>query len=506
MAELGSIVSVVSLVVQLQQGIHRVNESLITSREELKQARLTLEASEQKLRIWQSTWLNHSVEPILASQALWGTRGLSDIRRILESTAAAVQGLEALSSKAVKASSKSMWKRTISQMRRTTTKEPIYPRGDFRKGSTLLGLVLQLSRSIDELWTYSEVAFDSLHGRLAKSPLPARDKLLVESLKARAGSLALYRACNGTGVDWSLEVDLFGAGSEPKNLLNRPGALSSTMSTKLFYHLFIQHPDALAELTDVTVESFASFGSQESRNREVVDYQSFNLQIFDPRSPRQSGVICVSTQSTGALNYFRIAKPPTTVSLDHQSISLTQVLGNLQKKSTLKTVGRLSLSARLELAYKLVECGFYLLGTPWLASLSSKRLRKMETSDHQPYYILEIQTLDLDDLFFEDPEALSEHSQLFRIGLLLLEIALSNPDYSFPVTSSDSGPSTSQLLPLVEQAMGSQYCKATAFCLESGRSRSEFGRPDKYQDPEDTGWNTHLRDLLQDYYSQVFLR
>ena len=505
MAEAVSIVSVLSLVVQLQQGIHRIYDSLITSREGLKQARLTLEASEQKLQIWQKTWLDHSVEPSLVSQALWGTRGLADIQRILRSIATAVQSLEATSSKGVKVSSKSMWTRTISQMK-WRKKKLIYPSGDSPKSSTLLELVLQLSRSIDELWTFSEVAFDSLHGRLAKSPQPARDKLLAESLNARAGSLALYRACNGAGVDWSLEVDLFGAGSEPQSLLDRPGAVSSRTSTRLFYHLFIQHPDTLAELTDVTVESFARPGSQESRNKEVVDYESFNLQIFDPRSTSQSGVICISTQSTGTLNYFRIAKSPTTVSLDSQSVSLTQVLGNLQKRSTLKTVGRLSLSARLELAYKLVECGFYLLGTPWLASLSSKRLRKMETSDHRPYYILEIQTLDLDDLFFEDPEALSEHSQLFRIGLLLVEIALSNPDYSFPVTGSDSGSSTSQLLPLVEQSMGSQYCKATAFCLENGRSRSDFGRPDKYQDPEDTGWNAHLRDVLQDYYSQVFLR
>lgn len=37
--------------------------------------------------------------------------------------------------------------------------------------------------------------------------------------------------------------------------------------------------------------------------------------------------------------------------------------------------------------------------------------------------MLIVQTVDLDDLYFEDPNALSEAAQLFTIGVLLIEIA-----------------------------------------------------------------------------------
>ena len=69
----------------------------------------------------------------------------------------------------------------------------------------------------------------------------------------------------------------------------------------------------------------------------------------------------------------------------------------------------------------MIECGFYLLGTPWLASLSSKQLQRIETNGRK-HFVLEVQTVDLDDLYFEDPNTLSEAAKLFTIGVLLIEI------------------------------------------------------------------------------------
>lgn len=55
----------------------------------------------------------------------------------------------------------------------------------------------------------------------------------------------------------------------------------------------------------------------------------------------------------------------------------------------------------------------------------------------------------------------------------------------------------------LQSTMGTQYCKATAFCLQHRQSDPQFNDLKKYVDPD---WKVYLLHLLQDYYSQVFLR
>ena len=130
----------------------------------------------------------------------------------------------------------------------------------------------------------------------------------------------------------------------------------------------------------------------------------------------------------------------------------------------------------------------------------------MNVKDGRRPYVLEVQTLDLEELSFEDPEALTERSQLFHIGVLLVEIALGSPEHSAPTEVRGLDLRTSKMLTLVQQSMGPQYCKATAFCLRDRESTSRFGLPEKYQYPEKTGWKAYLLELLEDYHAQVFLR
>jgi len=119
-------------------------------------------------------------------------------------------------------------------------------------------------------------------------------------------------------------------------------------------------------------------------------------------------------------------------------------------------------------------------------------------------FVLEVQTLDLEDLYFEDPDALSERSQLFSIGVVLVEIALCDERNPHNIRDPDSR--KSKILPLVERSMGSLYCGATAFCLADRRSATHFGRPEKYKYPEETSWTSYLTELLEDYHAQVFSR
>ncbi|MCJ1456566.1 hypothetical protein MMC28_006927 [Mycoblastus sanguinarius] len=503
-SEAGLGISNLSPLMQFNRTIPRTRSVLGASqgRENEKQIAMTLETSQQKFQVWQNTWLHHGLDRSVTVKALWGAQGWEDIQKLLTSIKDAAQRIEAASREDGKAVSRSKWRRALLGRKKKDIQE-------FSHSSpTLLDMATELSRSIDELWTYSEVTFDSLHGVFSNGiGLPARDKLLTESLQARAGSLALYSACNASRVDYSFEVDLFGGGSGSKNFLLRRASVSSTMSSRLFYHLFFQERDTMAAMQDMTIESIARPVSQDLGNVEVFKYDDSDLQIFHSSSAAKAGLIGIHPQMAGASpSYFRIAKAPASVALDSETESLAQILYKAKVASSARTVERLSVASRLELAFKLVECGFYLLGTPWLASLSSKRLRRMKTKGRPHPFVLDIQTLDLEDLFFEDPDALAEPSQLFRIGIIMMEIALNNPDQSSPTELQDIELRTSKMLPLVEQSMGSQYCKATAFCLQDRRSGSKFGRPGKYQDPEETGWKRYLTELLEDYYAQVFVR
>ena len=120
--------------------------------------------------------------------------------------------------------------------------------------------------------------------------------------------------------------------------------------------------------------------------------------------------------------------------------------------------------------------------------------------------MLEIQTLDINDLLSDDPGALSETSQLFRIGVLLMEIALDQPDSSFRTEDYEQDAERISKLPLVEQSMGTQYCKATAFCLSYQQPRIRFRGVEKYESKHFHDWESYLAEFLQEYYSQVFLR
>ncbi len=483
--------------------------SISQTTENARKTVVVLETSHQKYCVWRKTWMGNVRDPEKTAQELWGSAGWEDIRKLLSSVQDAVNKVQAEIERPYDAYSGpklrhglrflSKWKGQTVTAKKVTVKSP-----------PSLVLAIQLSRSVDELWAYSEVAFDSLHGIFAqKINPPFRDRLLTCSLQARAGSLALYAACKRSKAGYSLEVDLFGDHCRDRSSFQSCGSRSSIKTTsRLYYHLFVQPPETLAYTGDMMIESVANPGEQDVGNMKVFEFDVNTIDLADFKSwPHEKSMLfALRPKAAYAPSYFRVAKPPAALTLDGETESIAQFFYKDRVTSNTKLGQRpLSPLRRIELAFKLVECGFYLLGTPWLASLSSKRLRRVETNGRK-HFVLEVQTLELEDLYFEDPEALSEPSQLFSIGVLLVEIALSDPDQSNPVKIQDPELRKSKILPLVERAMGSLYSKATAFCLQDRSSGPHFGRPDKYQKPEETGWTSYLTELLEDYHAQVFSR
>ena len=503
-------------VVGILQLISRVQDDLRISdgRASDKQVARSLETSQQKLQIWQKTWLDNNIDTT-TSTALWGTQGLTEVQKLLQTISNTLQGIEVAHRDRYKIKARSSFLNNISEKTQFTrhdsfaTKhqspwkralqkilEKKSPAG-FVRQLTMVELATEMSSSIDELWTYSEVVFNSLHGELATKavdPLSGHSvgNFLEDAIRTRTASIALYRACSKSARNCSLEVDLSGAGS-------------SEFSSSLFYHLSTQSSDSSAEVQEMTIESVMRPDLPVTKDSKIMEYENPDLTVFAMRSASETG-INIRSKTARARIHFRVAKLPATITLMPETQTLAQILYEENVSSTTSSAQTLPFSARIELAFKLVECALYLLGTPWLASLNSKRLRRITIKDGRRPYVLEVQTLDLEELSFEDPEALAEPSQLFRIGVLLVEIALNNPEHSVPTGTQELDLRTSKMLTLVQQSMGPQYCKATAFCLRDRRSTSSFGLPEKYRYPEKTGWKSYLLELLKDYHAQVFLR
>lgn len=83
--------------------------------------------------------------------------------------------------------------------------------------------------------------------------------------------------------------------------------------------------------------------------------------------------------------------------------------------------------AKMELAFKIVECSLFLLGSPLFQRLSSKHIRRFSSGQStQPTFILRTAKQPPRELMLACV-GLEEISQLFRLGLLLMQIALETP-------------------------------------------------------------------------------
>ena len=132
---------------------------------------------------------------------------------------------------------------------------------------------------------------------------------------------------------------------------------------------------------------------------------------------------------------------------------------NMNRLSRIHLGGKhISLNAKFKLAYKIVETGFFLLGTPWFTQLSSQIVQRLqEPTRVRSKYVLLLSSFEPSKLLCADPHALAETAQLFQIGVLLVETALDKT--RMPAKKDTRGPELEiiRLLPEVEQKMGTEY-------------------------------------------------
>ena len=122
----------------------------------------------------------------------------------------------------------------------------------------------------------------------------------------------------------------------------------------------------------------------------------------------------------------------------------------------------MSLVDKIRLAFKIVECGLWLLGTPWLSNLRGENLLEVTLpSRKNPVYVLPTRTIKLHDIEDEMMHWLSSSDQISSIGTLLIEIALEKPFSIRPrARSFDFETALGETVTEVEKRMGRRYGRA----------------------------------------------
>ena len=460
-------------------------------------ARISLD----KYQDWQQKWSGEASNLDAAAEALWGDQGWRIIQgmlnKLLEDSDHVGKYLDHIREfPTTKPMSK--WKVTVKALRPKQQ--------SIESLKEILDLTAALPASIDRLWLYSESVFDFLHGT-HDAKLPESEKLLTLALQSRAGSLDLYILYSDSPGHSCLKMDLLDAEYLTLHTLKGPG----NPSRRLFYHLFTETREFPQEIEVITVENVpeldeSALHESESAKDDIIEPNKADIQLFKSRLGH-STKWTVSRHGSNPPSYLFLQPFVGTKLLETKPERLTSVLKTPENGSSQSTVEHISIRAKIELAYKVIECGLFLIGTPWFSSLSSKNIKRIRSlGQKRNNFMLDVQTLDHHDMISDDPGALAETTHLFRIGILLMEIALDEPNAYPQIDNDGHDESWISKLPLIERAMGTHYCKATAFCLHYREPNYRFRSPEKYQGESFDEWQSYLTGFLRQYYLQVFLR
>lgn len=486
-------------IVQYCNNIRHIHNTLLPSsnRDDLGRAVIALKSSTHKLESFQNTWLDGALDPIARSETLWGKDGWFKVRELLEEIVGTIQ----LWKDADNGPDNTKLGRTLFR-KLVSFSLSLRPRALSIEAGSVLERALHLDKTIDQLCIQADVSFESLHGIPArKHGLVAAKPQLSRSIPIRHGAIALYQACQRSATQCKLDLDLLRNHCTSPNPQHSPRPASDS---SLFYNMRFESVKPDVRLWKITAEAF-SLPEGATASTNVKTYEEPDLAVFTSHPPSSSRIIGIQTNYSRDNFYFRVAAADNTKAPASKRESLALTMSKNKVSTEVVTLPYRSLKNKLDSAYNLVQCGFYLLGTPWLASLSNKRLCRLETEDRSSC-LLEVKMIPVESFYLENPDALSESSQLFEIGMILIEIALEGDQGSDLEEHENPYLHAYKMLPKVYERVGSTYYRACAFCIQDRRSDPSYGRPEKYRYPEETGWDIYLKDFLEDYYMQVVSR
>lgn len=448
------------------------------------EARKALETSRRRMITLKLIWLRGAKDMVVKSEKLWIGDSWKVIKNQLDEIVRRIDQLLPFKRRNTDSSlsKRSPW----AKFRWTQSRKP--------RRTSLSDFALELSFLIERLCKYSDEIFTAIHvGPRKQSPGSSHTESLEHSIIARPGAFLVYQGLQACKSRFDLNIDLKdnGASSVTLDYWN-PKECPKISSYQLMHRS--------GNLEDLLVQS-----CEFTRLSAPVDSKILRdpAEMFENRAPSRTELKCIQPDTYETACFFYVADSPIKTSRGRSLAALLAMPRSADDNSHGPIFSTLE---RLDLAFQLSKCVEYLLGTPWLASLGSERIFECGSGKSSSFAI-SVPTLSLGDLYLEDPEALSEPSQLFRFGVLLIEIAIGKSDrWSVSEGIEDRYRWASNLVPFVKQAFGLGYSEACAFCIEDRRSIFTFRQASKCECPGQNGWNTYLRNFLSGYYSQVIDR
>ena len=464
-----------------------------------------LSTSLSRIKDWEEKWSVCIDHPDIATSNVLGDHGSVVVQEMLQKIFKEINNVTSALYKyfshhkeQFKPERKGAIKKLLSDPKAPTPAE----RAEAVKNSTF-----NLTLLVSELCIYSEAVFVCVNGSTALDLEPAKkEKGLGLALECRIAAITLWKLSKSQPEEIYLELDPLSR-KEGWGLKfgEKPGfyiPLLIEASDTEIPTLRKRHVDYVDE-TDVDREDW-----EEIFDPEESDYQLFRGRIeqVNFRVPR------ANLRVPHFLQVHRLS--PKTIKLIMKPTSLADILRQPFVESTDKEGEPQFRSgiwprtgSKIELAFELVESGLFFIGTPWFSRLGSNDIRRYyntETKDH--HYMLRAPYKNSRDLFLGNTGALSETRQLFRLGILLMEIAFGIPDVSPLYADEELENSSTRManLALVEETMGPQYAAAMAFCLLYRKNGSMDSG--KYDDEDGRSWSDSSMKFLKEYYSEVYLR
>ncbi|KAL8770712.1 MAG: hypothetical protein Q9194_005090 [Teloschistes cf. exilis] len=315
-------------------------------------------------------------------------------------------------------------------------------------------LAISLKQQVDGVWTYSVTVFDKCHERpdiayRLKMPGP----LFESALQLRAGSMKLFHLCRWEVSNYSLDMDLLQECVTWEDL-----NVENTRSSWFRYNLAVEQKGKeiqcfmASDLLGLNNPALAGVSN-------IVQSFVSDVQLLQDRS----GMITVQVgqYDSGDEHYLHITPvSPAGILQDSIPESLASILARQGRSEpadlTTTSNEKLDVTARLELAYKIVGTAFFLIGTPWFAYPDSRNLRRFRLGPHgSSSFRLRLSPYELGELVYLDSTALAESAEILRLGVLLVDIAIAaTEDETLKKQLEDKVPISINKLPLVEKSMG----------------------------------------------------
>jgi len=366
----------------------------------------------------------------------------------------------------------------------------------WRLDSELHSEISTLVDEADQLADTSETYFLLIH-KASPDPIKPTERTsneLKNIMKTRTHSQQLFRLCYASSpLVVFLHIDL-------ASFLMSEGT-STRPHSEPQYHILARSCPETTCWTEFKVE-----GLEEDRMKDVSLKAEKGIPIL--RSIREelgcartidgglketvSTIFGVRDSKTEETTYFKACTLPTNLELVSPPESFEKIRSSFQNMR-FEDPRRPTLTTRYNLAFQLVRCALYLLGTSWLSTVGGLNLMKATTAGRRDLYLLPVPSPDTNEVN-PDAEARSVlELQIFHIGVLLMEIGLERP---LPPVKGDGV--LEDMIPLLvmtrklKTSMGSDYAEAARFCLEQ-----------RFKTCEGTA-SADFTNTLADFYQNVY--